>query len=451
MLARRLCLWGELESIDLACDELVSSGQATDLPPFTMLTVPALPAQTQRHGARVYAEAKYAEELAGAPLIDPKHHPNHPRLRIGYLSADFHQHATMTLLAGVFERHDRKRFDIRLYSYGRATQDSARRRLLDGGLPFVELAAQDDAAAAQRIAADEIDLLIDLKGYTEGNRLGICARRPAPIIVSWLGYPATLGHERLADYLISDPVVSPLEHADQFSETLALLPHCYQPNDRLRNIAARPTRQAAGLPEDGFVFCSFNYSYKFSAEVFATWCSLLVKVPDSVLWLLAPHETAIANLRRFAAEHGVNPQRLVFAPMLPMDLHLARLQLADLALDTFPVTSHTTASDALWAGVPLVTRIGETFVSRVAASLLRSVGLPELVTDSHQAYFALAQELALDPTRLAALRERLAQQRLNAPLFDTERFTSDLERLYTRIWEQHARGVREAIVLEPAL
>jgi predicted O-linked N-acetylglucosamine transferase (SPINDLY family) len=446
MLVRRLCLWQEAELADRLCGELIAAGYATDLPPFTLLTSPSLPAQAQKQGGHLYAEQQYAAALASPPLVGPGHHPAHSRLRIGYLSADFHQHATMDLLAGVLEQHDRERFDIRLYSYGPSAQDAARKRLLDSGLPFVELATLDDETAARHIAADEIDLLIDLKGHTESSRTGICARRPAPVIVNWLGYPATLGHARLADYLIGDPVVSPLEHAEQFSETLALLPHCYQPNDR-RRIGVRLSRQAAGLPEQGFVFCSFNYSYKFSAEVFAAWCALLQDVPGSVLWLLAPHESAIANLRHAATACGIDPQRLIFAPILPVQDHLARLQLADLALDTFPVTSHTTASDALWAGIPLVTRIGENFVSRVAASLLQTIGLPELVTGSLEEYFALARDLALDPARLTTLREHLAQQRLSSPLFDTERFTRHLETLYLRIWEQHEKGLRAPIDL----
>lgn len=433
-LKRSLCDWAGLGKLDRALAGLVAKGEPTDTQPFILLTLPSSGATEQKQAGRLYAEHKYGIELASPPLVPSGTWRQRERLRIGYLSADFHEHATMHLLAGVLEHHDLQRFDIRLYSYGPTTEDSARRRLLASGLPFHELGQLSDQDAARRIAADEVDILLDLKGHTQHNRLGISALRPAPVIVSWLGYPATLGHPRLADYLIGDAIVTPPEHAEHFSETLALMPHCYQPNDCRRVIGARPTRAQASLPEQGFVFASFNQCYKLNAETLTLWCRLLQAVPGSVLWLLKPHEAAIANLRREAAQRGIDPERLVFAPSLPHIEHLGRLQLADLALDTFPVTSHTTASDALWAGVPLVTKIGESFASRVAASLLNAVGLPELITTTDEAYCALAYELACQPEKLAALRSRLAEQKTSSPLFDTAGFTRDLETLYLRIW-----------------
>ena len=289
---------------------------------------------------------------------------------------------------------------------------------------------------------------MDLTGYTVNNRLPILALRPAPVQVSWLGYPGTLGHPRLADYLIGDAIVTPLAHAAHYSETLALMPNCYQPNDRQRVIGDRPTRIAAGLPAAGFVFCCFNQSYKITPEMFDLWCRLLVEVPGSVLWLLQPTTDTEHNLRREAQERGIAPERLVFAPRQSLSGHLGRLQLADLALDTYPYTSHTTASDALWAGVPLVTRLGDTFASRVAASVVHAAGLPELVTQTPEDYYRLALELATQPDRLAEMKSRLAANRMSCPLFDSARFTHDLERLYQRMWTDYRAGTRQPIVID---
>jgi predicted O-linked N-acetylglucosamine transferase (SPINDLY family) len=394
-----------------------------------------------REAGRRYAEAGAGSQLQMPPLVQRRPQPK-ARLRIGYLSADFHAHATVYLLAGVLEHHDAAHVELILYSYGPASSSGERQRLLERADAFHDLRELSDEAAARRIADDHIDILVDLKGYTVGQRPGITALRPAPLIVNWLGYPGSLGHPRMADYLIGDPVVSPPEHAAHFSEALALLPHCYQPNDNRRPLEPAPSRADAGLPATGLVFCSFNQTYKLRPETFAWWCRLLAAVPSSVLWLWQPkHETGVANLRRAAAGHGIAPERLVFAPSLPQAGHLARLQLADLALDSFPVCSHTTASDALWAGVPLVTRRGETFVSRVAASLLTAAGLADLVTASDEACFELALALATDPARLAAVRERLRGNRLTCPLFDTAGYTRDLEALYQRIWAEACNSV----------
>ncbi len=305
-----------------------------------------------------------------------------------------------------------------------------------------------DDEAASLIAADGVDILVDLKGYTQDTRMEIVAQRPAPIIISWLGYPGTLGHPQMADYIIGDPIVTPPGCASNYSETLALMPHCYQPNDRSRIIGDKPTRAEAGLPDSGFVFCSFNQSYKFSPPVFDLWCRLLVEIPGSVLWLLEPEVSVMDNLRREAEVRGVNGARLIFAANLPLQEHLGRLQLADLALDTFPYNSHTTGSDAIWAGVPLVTRSGTTFASRVAASLLQASGLPELITTDVDVYFELAKSLAQSPQRLQEIRGKLATTRASMPLFDTLRFTRNLERLFLEIWDQHAMGRRDIVAIQ---
>jgi predicted O-linked N-acetylglucosamine transferase (SPINDLY family) len=263
------------------------------------------------------------------------------------------------------------------------------------------------------------------------------------VIANWLGYPGTMGLESLADYIIGDPVVTPLEAAAGYTEAIAQMPHCYQPNDDRRQIGTPPGRNAAGLPSEGFVFCSFNVAIKITPEVFEVWCDLLRNVPGSVLWLLDPKPTAQANLTREAAARGIDPARLVFAPRMPLRDHLARLTHADLALDTAPYNSHTTGSDTLWAGVPMVTWLGDTFPSRVGASLLRAVGLDDCIAADINGYRDLALSLARDPERLAALRARLMENRASAPLFDTTRFTRDLEALYTRMWANHQTGRRE--------
>jgi len=443
--ASQLCDWRERESQERAVAALVLAGAASvaPLPLLSMSSMHDQAAQLQLHAARRFAEDQLRAATPASRLPTARSRAD-DRLRIGYLSADLREHAVMHLLRGVLAAHDRKRFFIHAYSYGRVADeltDEARRTCE----VFRDIKDLSDAQAAQTISADHIDILVDLTGFTQDGRIEISGMRPAPLLVSWLGYPGTLGHERLADYVIGDAIVTPPSSAHDFSETLALMPVCYQPNDRGRTIGSNPGRAAAGLPEQGFVFCSFNQSFKFNPESFDVWCRLLREVPGSLLWLLGAPAPAMDNLRREAQARGVESSRLIFAPRAPLRDHLARLQLAGLALDTFPYNSHTTASDALWAGVPLVTLAGKTFASRVAASLLNAAGLPELATATWDEYFELAKALALDATRLQVLRARLIANRLFVPLFDTERFAHDLEKLYLRMWTQHQAGVRELI------
>ncbi|MCX7168920.1 MAG: tetratricopeptide repeat protein, partial [Proteobacteria bacterium] len=435
--AAQICDWRQRSKDEAALrTKLKEADSYIDPFGFLALALPDAPEVQKRLGQLAAINHFGVGLLDQAPLADPAARPARDRLRIAYLSADFFDHATMHLMAGVLAAHDRSRFSIQLYSYGPATDDDYRRQAEACADLFRDIRNLSDADAAARIAADGVDILVDLTGYTQDARLGITARRPAPVIVSWLGYPGTLGHRRLADYIIGDPVVTPPEAADQFSETILQMPHCYQPNDRKRSVGPCPTRLDAGLPEAAFVFCSFNQTYKFNPETVDVWARLLQRVPGSVLWLLAAGQVAEANLRREFSRRGVAPGSLVFAPHLSRPEHLGRLQLADLALDTFPYGSHTTGSDALWVGVPMVTRTGNTFASRVGASLVGAVGLPEMVTHGWDDYFTLATELALAPPRLAGLRLRLADQRLQAPLFDTANFTLDLESLYRNIWHQ---------------
>jgi predicted O-linked N-acetylglucosamine transferase (SPINDLY family) len=295
---------------------------------------------------------------------------------------------------------------------------------------FIDIARDPDDLAAARIKDDELDILVDLKGYTLGARTAILARRPCPLQVSWLGYPGTMGADFI-DCLIADPFIVPPEREAAYAERVLRLPHCYQPNDRKREVAAPLARTDYGLPEQGFVFCCFNQAYKITPEVFACWMCLLESVPGSALWLLEDNRWAAANLTHAAQAHGIAPARLVFAPRLPLAQHLARYRVADLALDTFPYTSHTTASDALWADCLLVGLCGETFAARVSGSILTACGLPELVTCSLEDYEKLALRIAADQPFRDELRARLSSDKATAPLFNAAAFTRDLEDLYS--------------------
>jgi predicted O-linked N-acetylglucosamine transferase (SPINDLY family) len=361
------------------------------------------------------------------------------RLRVGYLSADFHNHATALLLVEVLEQRDRTGFEVVLYSHSPDDGSAMQRRVRAACDRFVDANTMSDRALAERIHADGIDILVDLKGHTFRNRLAVFAHRPAPVQVTWLGFPGTTG-AAFIDYFIGDPRVTPLEHAPLYSESIAQLPWSYQPNDSRRSRPAPSTRERSGQPADAIVLGCFNQSFKIAPANFAAWMRILHAVPRALMWLLWDNEQAAANLQRAAVAHGIDPARLVFAPRVAVDDHLARLPLADLMVDNWPCNAHTTASDALWMGVPLVTRCGETFAARVAASLLHAVGLPQLVCDDDEAYVALVIALAGDASRRAALRRHLDQGRSLFPLFDGGRFASDLEHLYRRMAQRHRDG-----------
>jgi hypothetical protein len=365
------------------------------------------------------------------------------RVRIGYLSSDFHEHATSRLVAEMIERHDRSRFEVTLYSFGIDDASAMRRRMIGAGERFVDLREASSRAMADRIRADGIDILVDLKGYTFGARTAVFAYRPAPIQVNFLGFPGSLG-AAFYDYVVTDPVVTPQSAAADYDEKFAFLPDCYQPNDSQRAVGAVPTRASCGLPEQGFVFCCFNNTYKITPDLFDRWCSLLRQVEGSVLWLLDANLQAKESLLREGAARGIAPERFVFAPKLASEEHLARLTLADLVLDTLPYNAHTTASDALWVGVPVVTCPGQTFAARVAASLLTAVGLTETIAASLDHYEAIALRLARDPAGLAALKARLAQARTASALFDSGRFAANLESLYQRMFDRWTAGAAPA-------
>jgi predicted O-linked N-acetylglucosamine transferase (SPINDLY family) len=363
---------------------------------------------------------------------------DHGRIRLAYLSADFNDHAVATLMAGVFEHHDRARFETIAISLSPTADTDRHRRLARAFDRFVEAGDKDDLTSAKLLHQMEVDIAIDLMGYTGECRPRILAFRPAPIQINYLGFPGTMGSSTI-DYLFADATVIPDEHRSGYSETIVHLPHTYLPADNTRPIAERTlTRAEAGLPHDAFVFCSFNNTYKFTPEMFDIWMRLLKAVEKSVLWLPATNDAAMRNLRREADARGVNPSRLIFASFVASaDEHLARLKLADLFLDTLPYNAHSTASDALWAGLPVLTTPGETFAGRVAASLLKAVGVPEVIAGSLAAYEQLAARLANDPAALAEIRAKLARNRITQPAFDTARFTRDLE---AALLSAYARG-----------
>ncbi len=363
------------------------------------------------------------------------------RLRIGYLSADFHQHATSQLMAQMLECHDRGDFEVTLFSAGPRDESPMRQRLRAGSEHFEDLFGLGFQAMAGRIREIGIDILVDLKGATHDTLLPVLAQRPAPLQVTWLGFPGTTGAPYI-DYLVGDRVVTPLADAAHFSEKIAQLPNCYQPNDARRALPSAATRADAGLPEEALVLCAFHQSYKISAAVFDSWCALLHELPEAVLWLLQWNTNVEAALTAAALERGIAADRLVFAPLLPLEGHLARLACADVYLDAWPCNAHTTAGEALWVGVPVVTIEGPTFAQRVASSLLRTVGLPELVCADADAYRATVAALARDPARRAALRTRLAAERHTHPLFDGARFALDIEQLYRRMWQRCLGGER---------
>jgi predicted O-linked N-acetylglucosamine transferase (SPINDLY family) len=363
----------------------------------------------------------------------------HERIRIAYVSEDFRSHPTSYLMMDLWERHDRQHFETIAISLRRAEDSAVGRRVQSAFDRFIDASALQDAAIAQLMRKLEVDIAVDLMGYTGGVLHAIFARRPAPIQVGYLGYPGTLG-SRDADYLIADEFLIPETERVHYSEQIVYLPASYQPNDRGRGTSAVPSRADCGLPTNAFVWCCFNNAYKFNPALFDIWCRLLAAVHESVLWVIAGAKETEKNLRQEAAARHIDPARLVFASNISNADHVARIALADLCLDTAPVNGATTTSDALWAGVPVVTYAGRSFVSRMAGSLLSGAGLTELITASWQEYEGLALALAKDPDRLAALRARLRDSRLTNRLFDSDRTRRHLESAYLSMWQRAQQG-----------
>lgn len=407
--------------------------------PFTY--IPSTPAEQRLCAQRVSAQAVPPDaDVWRRRFMRPAGGTDKPVLTIGYMSGDFRDHAIAYLITGLLEEHDRTRFRILGYSTGPdADGQPIRQRIeaaVDGMTCLRDLPAPQ---AAERINADGVDILIDLSGHTRHSRTDVLALRPAPIQVNYLGYPGTLGADFM-DYIIVDPFSVPADQQPFYTERLVHLPHVYQANDRKKTAAPPRTRAEYGLPDKGFVFCCFNHTAKITPGVFDIWMRLLRAVPDAVLWLLIWSPETMVRLQQEAAVRGVDPNRLIATPIIPQAHHLARYALADLFLDTFPYTAHTTGSDALWMGCPLVTRVGETFPSRVAGSLLHAFGVPELVTETPEAYEAVALDLARNREGLAALRTALLSRRITTPAYDTPRFARHMEQAFEVMWRLYRSG-----------
>jgi len=429
------CDWREFAALAEAVEHDLLAGRNCILPFAYQAISDSAPAQ--RRCAEIYAAAT----LPATGAISPRREPyRHDRIRVGYVCGELRQHATSQLMVELFERHDRQRFQVLAFDTGWKDGSELRRRVERAFDEVIDIAGMDDAAAAAAIARREIDILVDLNGYCGIGRQGVFWRRPCPVQVSYLGFTGTLG-TRYMDYVLADAHVIPPGHEAFYTEEIIYLPDSYFPFDRTRMPAPLATgRAAAGLPDTGFVFCCFNNNYKITPAVFEVWMRLLGQLPGSVLWLLEDNPAASRNLRAEAGRRGIPADRLVFAERLPYEAHLARHVLADLFLDTLPRNAHTTAVDALWAGLPVLTCTGNTFAGRVAGSLLHAVGLPELVTGSLEDYPRLALELATTPAMLSELRIRLAMNRETWPLFDSDRFRRNVEAAFVTAWERNQRG-----------
>ena len=422
----------------------VLDGRRADLP-FSFLAV------SDSAAAQLQCARTFMAEPSGAVQsgrLDQSY--RHDRTRIAYVSADFRQHAVSYLLAGVLERHDRQRFETIAISLRPEEASPMGQRIKRAFCRFIDVSGYSDEAVAQLMRDMEIDIAVDLVGLTQGQRPKVFAHRAAPIQVNYLGFPGTSGASFM-DYIIADTFVIPPEHRRFYAEKVVYLPDCFQANDDERDISDKPiTRREVGLPQDSFVFCCFNNTYKINPAIFGLWMRLLQKKVGSVLWLVSTTEIARENLRREAAKRDIDPQRLVFAPRWPYAEHLARLRVPDLFLDTVPFNAGTIGSDALWAGLPMLTCAGQSFAARMGGSLLTAAGLPELIAYSLEDYEAKALQLAQKPAELQELRERLNEHRRSVPLFDTDRFRGHLERAYEKMLEIHAgRGEPASFAVDP--
>ena len=432
-LRRMACDWPGLETDSAECLQVLYE-RSIRVAPFQILPLTGDPLHQLRHN-RLHARDLKAEKALiyhDYPLLEVDRDDR--KIRIGYLSSDFNQHPVSALISELLERHDRDRFEIFGFCYSKGDGSEARARVISAFDKYIPIVEMNDSQSAECIRDEGIDILIDLKGYTSDARTRILAHHPAPIQVNFLGYPATMGSDFI-DYIIGDRHVTPMDHQSHFDEAIVQLPHCYMPSDTKRKIAEQmPTRKAHGLPEEGFVFCSFNNAYKITEEIFSIWMGLLKQVEGSVLWLFEANKLCKANLQREAITCGIDPRRLVFAPKLPeVEDHFARYRLADLFLDSTPYNAHTTANDALWAGLPVLSCAGESFASRVARSLLHAIELPELAVNTLEEYEAMALKLANDAPLLEALRSRLEANRLSTPLFDIETYARDIESAFLQM------------------
>jgi protein O-GlcNAc transferase len=431
--AMYICDWGDLEA---DCDRIAAGIDADEkvAPPFSVLAL-LNSARLQHGAARIWVREQYPVETS-LPAILP--HPATSRIRLGYFSGDFREHPVALLAAEFFESHDRSRYELIAFSFGPETQDDVRNRLERTFDRFIDVRDKPDQEVALLARSLNIDIAVDLGGHTGYSRTRVFALRAAPIQISYLGYPGTMGAEYI-DYLIGDRVVISEEQRRHYSEKIVYLPNSFLPHDSSRAIATTVfTREALGLPPTGFVFCCFNNNHKITPDTFGSWMRILRRVDKSVLWLSQNDPTAASNLRREALLRGIDGGRLIFSDrMSSLPEHLARQRVADLFLDTLPYNAHATALDALWAGLPVLTCVGEGFVSRVAASLLNAIELPELITNTRTQYENFAVHLAANPRHLDEIRKKLAQNRLKTPLFDTRAFTRHMEDAYTKMYQRY--------------
>ena len=433
-LQANICDWSELKREEEFMPSIGLSGDGAI--PFCMLPLDDAP-ERQYKRAEIYAKQRFTNNpLPPISRTDKKR----SRLRIGYFSADFYDHTVTHLICRMFELHDTEEFEIYAYSFSSERDDAMRMKVTTAVDSFKDIHGISDADAAKLAREDMIDIAVDLTGYTKNCRSGIFAYRAAPIQINYLGYPGTMGADFM-DYIITDQMLVPEGSRQYLSEKVIQMPYSYMVTNNTREISARKiTRSEMGLPEDGFVFCVFNNSYKISPREFDIWIRLLLKVEGSVLWVRHSNKWAGENLRKETQKRNIDPSRLVFAERVPLNEHLARHQLADLFLDTFTFNAHSTAVDALWAGLPVLTKLGDSFAARVAGSLLNAVGMTELVTHTEQEYETLALELASNPERLGHIRQKLDTNRLTTPLFDTEQFTKYLENGYQRAYQRYFEG-----------
>jgi predicted O-linked N-acetylglucosamine transferase (SPINDLY family) len=434
----KICDWADLDGRCQTLGGLLTANRASS--PFAVLGLfddPLL----QQQCAELHAKSKFnfnneRRLITKEVRRDPKN-----KIRVGYFSADFHDHATMYLMAELFDYHDRGKFEVFGFSFGPKKDDAMRNRAQKRLDSFFDVANLSDQHVAALARAQQIDIAVDLKGYTQDSRPAIFGHGAAPIQINYLGFPGTMGTSAI-DYLIADRVLIPDNLKSAYSEKIIYLPNSYQVNDSKRRISGRVfTRAELGLPESSFVYCCFNNNWKILPEIFGTWVRITQRVPNSVLWLYEDNPTAALNLKAQAKRQKLDPSRLVFARHLPHAEHLARYRLADLFLDTFPCTAHTTASDALWAGLPVLTRSGKSFASRVASSLLNAVGLPELITHTAEEYESLAINLAKNSGKISSLKTKLANNRATCPLFNTALFTQHIESAYQAVHERYHGGL----------
>jgi len=456
---QHICDWQGLADEIAEIRQWVRTRPAAQISPFAFLAMPGTSAEEQLLCASNWVNKRYAglfeyqrqhyfNDLAA--LSDARR-AGRKKIRIGYLSADFRLHPLAFLVSELFELHDKSQFEIIGFSFGVNDKSEARKRLEKAFDEFHDIRPLSEIQAAQKIHAAGIDILVDLTGFTQTSRSGIAALRPAAININWLGFPGTMGQfedksgsKPLFDYILTDNFITPPDTAGCYAEKLLPLPGSYQPNDRKRPVGTLPSREACQLPEGAFVFCCFNQSFKITADIFTIWMRLLQARPDSVLWLLDCNPWARQNLLREAAAHGITGSRLIFAPRVPIADHLARHIHADLFLDTLPYNAHTTCSDALWMGVPVLTCVGNTFASRVAGSLISAAGLSEMLTCTLEDYENKALQLSNDPAKLDAIKQKLLADKAASPLFDTLHFARSLEEIYRAIWQQQLAATADA-------